>query len=204
MQWGIHHHTAACKCQQKRNSLTPCQGWYWSWRQCLPLHVFQHLYPGQMSSAGLPTGLDHVSTRLNTYNGSHIPLYGALHGPITWQPDCPGSWTHRVNSYWYITDTPGPTILGLPSSEKLAVMKMNCAITVRQPSTHPAHVSTTAATTKPATAPEAAKPIRSTDDLINEFPDWLKVLADSLANTRSNSIMMHTLWYMPPGNASLP
>ena len=44
----------------------------------LPLHVFQHLYPDQISPAGLPTGLDHVSTRLRVYNGSHIPLYGAL------------------------------------------------------------------------------------------------------------------------------
>ena len=68
-------------------------------------------------------------------------------------------------------DTPGPAILGLPSSEKLAVVKMNCAITVRQPCTHPPPVSTTVATNKPATAPEAAKPIRSTDDLIKEFPD---------------------------------
>ena len=45
---------------------------------------------------------------------------------------------------------------------------------VRQPSTPPAPVSTTMATTKPATAPEAAKSIRSTDDLIKEFPDWFK------------------------------
>ena len=81
---------------------------------------------------------------------------------------------HRVKSYWYVADTPGPAILGLPSSEKLAVVKMNCAITVRQPCTHPAPVSTTAATNKPATAPEAAKSIRSTDDLIKEFPDWFK------------------------------
>ena len=34
---------------------------------------------------------------------------------------------------------------------------MNCAITVRWPGTHPAPVSTTVATTKPATVPEAAK-----------------------------------------------
>ena len=73
--------------------------------------------------------------------------------------------------YWYVADTPGPAILGLPSSEKLAVVKMNCAITVRQPGTHPAPVSTTVVTTKPATAPEADKSIRSTDDLIKEFPD---------------------------------
>ena len=81
---------------------------------------------------------------------------------------------HRVKSYWYIADTPGPAILGLPSSKKLAVVKMNCAIIIRQPSTHPPPVSTTAATNKPATVPEAAKPIRSTDDLINEFPDRFK------------------------------
>ena len=140
----------------------------------LPLHVFRCLYPDQISPAGLPTGLDHVSTRLTTYNRSHIPLYGALHGPITWQPDCPGSQPHRVKSYWYVADTHGPAILGLPSSEKLAVMKMNCAITVRQPGTHPAPVPTTVSTTKPATAPKAAKAIRSTDDLINKFLDWFK------------------------------
>ena len=133
----------------------------------LPLHVFRHLYPDQIS----PAGLDHVNTRLTAYNGSHIPLYGALRGPITWQPDCPGAHPHRVKSYLYIADTPGPAILGLPSSDKLAVVKMNCAITVRQPNTQPAPVSTTVATTKPTTAPEAAKSIRSTDDLIKEFPD---------------------------------
>ena len=109
-----------------------------------------------------------------TYNGSQTPLYGALFGPITWQPDYPVTHPHKVNSYWYVADTPGPTILGLPSSEKLAVVKMNCAIMVRQPSTHPAPVSTTVATTKPATTPEAAKSIRSTDDLIKEFPDRFK------------------------------
>ena len=140
----------------------------------LPLHVFWCLYPDHISPVGLPTGLDHVSTRLTTYNGSHIPLYGALHGPITWQSDYPGSWPHRVNSYWYVTDTSDPAILGLPSSGKLAVMKMNCAITVRWPSTHPAPASTTAATIKPATVSEAAKSIRSTADLIKEFPDWFK------------------------------
>ena len=74
----------------------------------------------------------------------------------------------------YIADTPGPAILGLPSSEKLAVVKMNCAITIRQPCTHPPPVSTTVTTNKPATASEAAKPIRSTDDLIKEFPDWFQ------------------------------
>ena len=95
-----------------------------AWGNMLPLHVFRCLYLDQISPAGLPTGLDHGNTRLTTYNRYHIPLYGALWGPITWQPDCPGAWPHRVKSYWYVVDTPGPAILSLPSSEKLAVVKM--------------------------------------------------------------------------------
>ena len=91
-----------------------------------------------------------------------------------WQPGHPGAWPHRVNSFWYITDTPDPTILGLSSCERLVVMKMNCAITVMWPGTKPpspAPASTTATTAKPATVHAAAKSIRSTDDLIKEFPD---------------------------------
>ena len=152
----------------------------------LPLCVFQWLYPNQISPAGLPTGLDHVSTRFITYNGSHIPLYGALHGPITWQPGHPDAKPHQVNSYWYVGDTPGPAILGLPSSEKLEFVKMNCAITVMWPGTKPpcpAPVSTTAATTKHAIDPAAAKSIRSTDDLIKSSQINSQALADTLVNT---------------------
>ena len=72
----------------------------------LPLHVFQHLYPNWISPDGLPSGLDHVSTRLTAYNGSHIPLYSALHGPIIWRTGGPGTQPHKVNSYWYIADIP--------------------------------------------------------------------------------------------------
>ena len=100
----------------------------------LPLHVFKHLYPNWISPAGLPTVLDHISTWLTAYSGSCIPLYGTLHGPITWQP---GTRHCKVHSYWYVTDTPGPAILGLPSCERLAVVKMNCAVTVTQPDTKP-------------------------------------------------------------------
>ena len=141
----------------------------------LSLHVFWCLHLDRISPAGLPTGLDNESSRLSTYNRFHIPLYGALHGPIVWQPGGPGIWPRKINSYWYIADTPAPTILGLPWCERLTIMKMNCAITVMQPGTKPpspAPASTTATTAKPATVHTAAKPIRSTDDLIKEFPDW--------------------------------
>ena len=84
--------------------------------------------------------------------------------PITWWPGCPGAQPHKVNSYWYVADTPSPAILGLRSCEKLTVVKTNCAITVAQPYTK---------TPSPTPVPTAtaAKPIRSTDDLMKEFPD---------------------------------
>ena len=70
--------------------------------------------------------------------------------------------------------TPSPAILGLPSCKRLAIVKMNCVVTVMQPGTkppNPAPASTTATKVKPATVHAAAKSIRSTDDLIKEFPD---------------------------------
>ena len=140
----------------------------------LPLHVFQQRYPDWISPAALPTGLDHISIRLTTYNRSHIPLYGTLHGPIVWQPSGPGIQPCKINSYWYIADTPSPAILGLPSCKRLVIVKMNCAVTVMQPSTKPQNLilaSTTATKVKPATALTIAKSNRSTDDLIKEFPN---------------------------------
>ena len=137
----------------------------------LPFHVFQHLYPDQISPDGLPTGPG--SCQYQTHCLQQIP-----YTPIWCTP-----WAHHLAArlHWHSTlqgilvlvccRHPWSHILGLPSSEKLAFVKMNCAIMVRQPSTHPAPVSTTVATTKPATAPEAAKSIRSTDNLIREFPD---------------------------------
>ena len=55
----------------------------------------------------------------------------------------------------------------------LVVVKMNFAITVIQPDTKPpSPVPTlTATVVKLTAAPPAAKPIKSTDDLIKEFPD---------------------------------
>ena len=60
--------------------------------------------------------------------------------------------------------TPGPAILGLPSCERLTVVKINCAITVAQPDTKPPSPA-------PALTATADKSIKSTDDLIKEFPD---------------------------------
>ena len=132
----------------------------------LPLCLFQQLHPKHTSPDGLPIGLDHIRTKLTAYNGSLIPLYGVLCGPILWQPSTPGAQPHMIHSYWYITDTPGPALLGLPACEKLGVVQVNCAVKTTQPNR-----SLTGTTPTQAARTLKSKCIKSTDDLIREFPD---------------------------------
>ena len=140
----------------------------------LPLCLFQQLHLKQTSPDGLPIGLDPIWTNLTTYNGSPIPLYGILHGPILWQPSTPGAQPCMIHSYWYIADTPGPTILGLPACKKLAVVQVNCAVGTTQGNRSPTGTAPTLAAraAKPPTA-RTPKPkcITSTDDVMREFPD---------------------------------
>ena len=105
------------------------------------------------------------NTRLTVYNGTWIPLFGSLHGPIIWQPGSPSAQPHQINSCWYVADTPGPAILGFPSCERLEVVKMNCVVKVIQGTSH-----LPGPTPAPAT-PMKTAPIKSTVDLIRNFPD---------------------------------
>ena len=137
------------------------------------LSVFRHLYPDQISPTGLPTGFNHISTRLHC-------LQWIPYTPIWYTP-----WAHHLAARlpWLLTPQ-GKIILVCCrhpwSCHPWSTLKWragSCENELchhRQPGTHPAHASTTAATTKPATVPEAAKPIRSTDDLISKFPDQFK------------------------------
>ena len=130
----------------------------------LPLHLFQQLHPKQTSPDGLLIGLDPVQTKLTAYNGSPIPLYGVLCGPILRQPSTPGAQPCVIQSY--IADTPGPALLGLPACEKLAVVQVNCAVKTTQPGR-----SLTGTTPTQAARTLRSKCIKSTDDLTREFPD---------------------------------
>ena len=79
-------------------------------RNVLPLHLFRQLYPNCIDKTGYPTGLNESNTRLTAYNGTQIPLFGLLHGPIIWQPGSPSAQPHHINSCWYVQ-----TPLVLPS-----------------------------------------------------------------------------------------
>ena len=107
-----------------------------------------------------PTGLDVSNTRLTAYNGTQIPLFWLFHGPIIWQPGSLCAQPCQINSCWYVADTPGPAILGLPSCERLEVVKMNCAVQV---------IQDTSCLPGPTPAPPTPKktvPIKSMEDII--------------------------------------
>ena len=84
----------------------------------MPLCVFQKLFPSQLDANGKPTGLHHTVTWLTAYNGSAIPQCGAHDTAIKWRPNSHGPLKH-VHTWWYVAETSGPAILGLPSSSKL-------------------------------------------------------------------------------------
>ena len=79
-----------------------------------------------------------------------------------------------IHSYWYITDMPGPALLGLPACKKLAVVQVNCAVKTTQPDRNLTGTTPTQAaraTKPPAARTLKSKCIKSTDDLTREFPD---------------------------------
>ena len=93
----------------------------------MSLSVFQKLFPSQLDANGKPTSLHPTATQLTAYNGSTIPQLGAHDTAIEWRPSSHGPPKH-VHTQWYIADTSGPAILGLPSSLKLGVIQLNCTI----------------------------------------------------------------------------
>ena len=80
-----------------------------------------------MDTNGKPTGLWSTITQLIAYNGSAIPQLGAHDTSTEWKPSSSGP-PRCVHTRWYVADTPGPAILGLPSSSKLGVIQLNCTI----------------------------------------------------------------------------
>ena len=79
-----------------------------------------------------------------------------------------------IHSYWYIADTPSPALLGLPACEKLAVVQVNCAVKATQPDrslTGTTPTQAARATKPPGARMSKSKCIKSTDDLMREFPD---------------------------------
>ena len=97
----------------------------------MPLRAFAKLFPNRIGKKGLPTGLRKCRTRLTAYNGTNIPQLGALDTKITWK-DKDSKQSTSMNTTWYVANTPGPAILGLPSCSRLGIVHLNCAVEFRK------------------------------------------------------------------------
>ena len=97
----------------------------------MPLHAFTKLFPRCINADGSPRGLKSSTTCLTAYNGSKILQFGTLDTAIDWTPKGKDVANH-LRTRWYMADTPGPAILGLPSCAKLGIVELNCAVNIQK------------------------------------------------------------------------
>ena len=101
-------------------------------RNVLPMCLFRHPCPDHIDKQVTQMALMWATLGSLPTIVLRYPLFGSLHGPIIWQPGSHSAQPHNINCCWYMADTPGPAILGLPSCERLEVVKMNYAVKVIQ------------------------------------------------------------------------
>ena len=133
----------------------------------MPLRVFAKLFPNWLMETGMPTGLQKCNTKLRAYNRTNIPQLGALETTITWK-DEETKEVNKMDTTFYIADTPGPAILGLPSCSRLSIGNLNCSVQLRK---HGQPIKTCKEREKVKQDMKNLKPINSKDDLIKAYPD---------------------------------
>ena len=94
----------------------------------MPLRTFQCMYPSNIDTEGIPVrgSLEHRDTILTAYNGQLIRQYGTTRLKCVHETT-----THEAE--FFVADTPGPVILGLPSCRKLNLVTLNCAVSEHPP-----------------------------------------------------------------------
>ena len=90
----------------------------------LPLRTFRRMFPQSLDVEGYPRpgATTPQSTLLLAYNGSHIRQYGCITIPCSYGDQ---RW---MDAKFFVADTDGPKILGLPSSRALRLVTVHCAV----------------------------------------------------------------------------
>ena len=91
----------------------------------LPLRIFRRMFPEKLTAEGYRSHgsvANRTNTTLSVYNDSRIPQYGSITLP------CRYSCSEWVYAEFFLTDTNGPAILGLPDSHQLKFVTLHCAI----------------------------------------------------------------------------
>ena len=135
----------------------------------MPFHIFAKFFPRCITTDCKPIRLHPCDSTLTVYNVSNIPQFGVLHTATEWTPKG-NQYPKCLQTRWYVADSRGPAILGLPSSSKLGIVQVNCTVklTSRYDPPNPPK--------KPK--PEHAKrrhdltsPLNSGKDLIKAYPN---------------------------------
>ena len=108
----------------------------------LPRRIYQRMCQSKVDCHGMPIPgyLEQRNVILSAYNGTPIKHYGVVRLPCNYSSS---DWS---TTEFYIAETTGPAILGLPSSRELKLITLNCEI----------HSS--------------SAPITSTEDLVKLYP----------------------------------
>ena len=106
----------------------------------LPLRIYRSMFPENIREDNTPiTGaLDPTSVTLTAYGGSKLRQYGTCMIPCEYNKV-------KNTTTFYVTDANGPAIIGLPTSTKMKLITLNCAV-------------------------EAKTPIQGKEDLIRQYP----------------------------------
>ena len=136
----------------------------------MPLWACAKLFFKRLMKTGMPTGLRKCKTELTAYNRANIPQLSALDTVITWK-DEETKKVNKMNTTFYVTDTPGPAILGLPSCSRLRIVNLNCSVQFRK---HGQPIKTCKERENVKQDLKNLKAINSKDDLIKAYPDWFE------------------------------
>ena len=135
----------------------------------MPLRTFTKLFPKRFDTDGHPTGLAPSTMCLTAYNGSPIRQFGTFRTHIDWTPQGEQT-TNCLHTRWYVADTPGPAILGLPACNKLGIVELNCAVDLQQKRTTQQETPTTE-DQRMHDDLEMLQTLSSREDLISAYPD---------------------------------
>ena len=102
------------------------------------------------------------------YNGTNIPQLSRRDTSITWK-DEETKEINKMDTTFYVADTPGPAIVGLPSCITLRIVYLNYSVQLRKHG-QPIKVSSKERE-KVKQDMKNLKPINSKDDLIKAYPD---------------------------------
>ena len=115
----------------------------------------------------MPTGLQKCNTKLRAYNGTNIPQLSALETTITWK-DEETKEVNKMDTTFYVANTLGPAILGLPSCSRLRIVNLNYSVQLRK---HGQPIKVSKEREKVKQDMKNLKLINSKDYLIKAYPD---------------------------------